>query len=130
MSDPTNPPIPNPDEMPASPALERTDDGEYVLDPRRLPSWGGSCPSCEHFQAMAIASESKQVYVDKHGKKKQRLFTTWERFCLAGPEHIQIGDADIVYCSKYALDSRPGTFAELIKQKTRGNTPFATDEEE
>lgn len=122
MADPN---VPNPDLMPAPPSITRDEHGDYVLDGARLPRWSGPCISCAHFQAIAHATDSKQQYVDKDGKTRTRLFTQWERFCLVGPEHIQIMDADIVWCSRYTALPDPA-FAKLIggDDVRCGNTPI------
>lgn len=126
-----DPKIPNPDLMPAPPAITRDAEGDFVMDGTRLPRWTGPCLSCAHFQAIAHATDSRQDYVDADGKKRQRLFVTWQRFCLVGPENIEIADADIAWCSRYELQMMGPSFAKLIggENVRLGNTPIETEDE-
>ena len=129
MSDESKTPqVPNPDLAPAGPAITKDEAGNYVLDPNRLPGWRGPCCSCAHFQAIARATEHKQTFIDrKDGKEKRRLFVTWQRFCLVGPETLEIADEDLAWCSKWDLHADGGAFANLIGSPI-GNTPFAEEE--
>ncbi len=123
-----DPTLPNPDLVPAGPAITKDEAGNYVLDPKRPPGWKGPCASCAHFQALGRTSEHRQTYTAKDGTVKKRLFLTWQRFCLVGPETIEIADEDIAWCSTYKLHDDGGAFANLIGSPV-GNTPFATEEE-
>jgi hypothetical protein len=126
MSDDTK--VPNPDLLPAGPAITKDEAGNYVIDPARLPKWRGPCNSCAHFQAIGRATEHRQVYTDKAGVTRQRLFLSWQRFCLVGPEVLEMADDDLAWCSKWELHPDGGTFAAMVGSPI-GNTPFSTEDE-
>lgn len=108
--------IPNPDKSlePIEPALEDLE-GEPVLDGRRIPKYPGPCYSCAFFHQYAAATEARQTYVDKAGRRRTRLFVEFERRCLVHPgEPLDIKEAALVFCNKHQYDPAVESFFKSL----------------
>lgn len=122
--------IPNPDLLPAAPAVTLDEAGNFVVDGAKIPRWQGPCLSCAHFWAFALASDSRQVFVDKAGVERRRLFLTWKRYCTYGKDDTEIGDVDIAFCFQYEHDPEAQGRWEKLRGKAMrpGNPPVILED--